>query len=264
CGKLLLSSYDGSVRLMDIEKQKFEDVFVHPEQDEMISHFDIEQNSSVLWISDGSGSAICSDLRSPSKTIFHLSDKKINTIHLNPVNQQYLCIGGLDRTVKLFDVRNMKLSGDIQDEAPLIEPLMVLPHNLSVNAAYWDPKGLDIISTSFDDTLGLWKNVLKKRESGLIKIRHNNQTGRWVQKFKAVWMGQDACYFGSGTPTSQASSLVIGNMQRTVDIYSGNNGSQAASLQEISLTAIPAVNVFHPYLPLIASGNASGRMNIWC
>jgi WD repeat-containing protein 76 len=56
--------------------------------------------------------------------------------------------------------------------------------------------------------------------------------------------------------------LVIGNMNRSVNIFNAK-GEQMAVLSETKLTAIPAVNVFHPSLPMIVSGNASGRMNIW-
>ncbi|KAJ3059833.1 hypothetical protein HDU98_004140, partial [Podochytrium sp. JEL0797] len=259
--KVLLSSYDGSIRLMDIESRKFTEVFVHPD-DDMVSHFDVGQSAHLLWVSDGLGSAALVDTRVPvatSPSFFDLSEKKINTIHWNPTDQNYIAIGGLDRTVKVFDVRNMKPS--VPGDEDLVEPVMTLPHRLSVNSAYWDPSGKDIISTSFDDTLGLWKNVLVEKESGLVKIRHNNNTGRWVQKFKAVWRGQDSVHYHASSVAPYSPTLVIGNMQRTVDLYDGDKGMQIASLQESSLTAIPAVNVFHPFLNVIVSGNASGRMN---
>ncbi|KAJ3009344.1 UNVERIFIED_CONTAM: hypothetical protein HDU68_002747 [Siphonaria sp. JEL0065] len=272
--KVYLSCFDGSIRLMDIETQKFQEVFLHPDQD-MISHFDLGLNANLLWISDGSGAATHLDIRAPRPgatnppKFYQLSEKKINTIHINPVNQNHIVIGGLDRTVKIFDVRNMKpISSNNSNDTEvleLVEPLITLEHRLSVNAAYWDPKGVDIVSTSFDDTLGLWKNVMTEKEDGLIKIHHNNQTGRWVQKFKGVWRGQDACHYSTAASHAfDPSAIVIGNMQRTVDIYSGVTGTQNASLRESSLTAIPAVNVFHPSLNLIVSGNASGRMNVWC
>ncbi|KAI9327054.1 WD40-repeat-containing domain protein [Obelidium mucronatum] len=267
--KLLMSCFDGSIRIMDFETHKFREIFVHPDE-EMISHFDLCQNSNVLWISDGAGEASQLDLRvSPTKTsaTVVLSEKKINTIHINPTSQNHIVIGGLDRTVKIFDVRNMK-AGNSVETPDLVDPLLTLSHRLSVNSAYWDPKGVDVLSTSFDDTLGLWKDVLNKKEDGLVKIRHNNQTGRWVQKFKAVWKGQDSCHYtnfaAAVSNNSISSAIVIGNMQRTVDVYNGTSGNLVSSLYDPSLTAIPAVNVFHPCLDMIVSGNASGRMNVWC
>lgn len=287
--QVFLSSYDASLRLMDIETSTFKELYVHPDE-EMISHFDVEKSSNfqTIWFSDGFGSAGMVDLRIPRNDecvqFLTLSEKKINTIHINPIHSHYMVVAGLDRTAKIFDLRKI----DRQAHDALIEPLQVLEHRLSVNCAYWDPKGNDILSTSFDDTLGLWKDVIEKDRSGLISIKHDNNTGemiisfkslslslklkhlktsssshpgRWVQKFKAVWRGQDLC--STITPSSEKSAIVVGNMKRIVDIYSGDKGRPLATLTDVSLTAIPAINVWHPTLNVIVSGNASGRMNVW-
>ncbi|KAJ3135390.1 hypothetical protein HK100_002752 [Physocladia obscura] len=275
---VLLSSYDGSIRSMDIERGIFTDLFVHPNhRNEIVTHFDLSYPSSyIIWATDGSGACVAIDSREPvemTRKFHQLSDKKINTIHLNPADPNILAVAGLDRTVKVFDIRYMggngqnhrrKVADDANDD-DLVEPVFTLEHSLSVNSAYWDPSGKDLLSTSFDDSIGLWKNVLKSREAGLLKIKHNNQTGRWVQKFKAVWRGQDGFYNDRQKAAAEIvlpSAIVVGNMQRAVDLY-GPNGIRLASLTDVSLTAIPAVNVFHPYLNIIVSGNASGRMNVW-
>ncbi|KAJ3242015.1 WD repeat-containing protein 76 [Chytriomyces hyalinus] len=269
--KVFMSSYDGSLRLMDIETKQFSDLYIHPTEFEMISHFDVCQNSNLVWISDGSGGATLLDTResnSKPSVIHQLSEKKINTIHVNPVNPNYIVIAGLERSVKIFDIRRLNVkeksgSEGSDGEDGVVEPLLSLEHRLSVNSAYWDPLGKDIVSTSFDDTLGLMKDVLNKKEAGVIRIRHNNQTGRWVQKFKAVWRGQESVYSLTESYSAKDSAIVVGNMQRSVDLYSGESGNQVAQLVDASLTAIPAVNVFHPTLNMIVSGNASGRMNVW-
>ncbi|KAJ3399658.1 hypothetical protein CcCBS67573_g04813 [Chytriomyces confervae] len=269
--KVFMSSYDGSLRLMDLETKQFSDLFIHPAEFEMISHFDMCQNSNLLWISDGSGGATLLDTResnSKPAVIHQLSEKKINTIHVNPANPNYIAVAGLERSVKIFDIRRLNVkekSGNEESDGEdgIVEPLLSLEHRLSVNSAYWDPLGKDIISTSFDDTLGLMKDVLNKKGAGVIRIRHNNQTGRWVQKFKAVWRGQESVYSMTQGYSAKDSAIVVGNMQRSVDLYSGESGSQIAQLVDASLTAIPAVNVFHPTLNMIVSGNASGRMNVW-
>jgi WD repeat-containing protein 76 len=79
--------------------------------------------------------------------------------------------------------------------------------------------------------------------------------GRWIQKFKAVWRPSQS--------SDGQSVFVIGNMKRSVDIYSGKNGNHIISLHDDALTAIPSVNAFHPSLDMIISGNASGRMCVW-
>lgn len=72
-----------------------------------------------------------------------------------------------------------------------------------------------------------------------------------MQKFKAVWK-----------ENQNEQVICIGNMNRSVDVY-GVNGMPLAILSEPLLTAIPAVNAFHPSHAIIVSGNASGRMTVW-
>ena len=80
-----------------------------------------------------------------------------------------------------------------------------------------------------------------------------------MHKFKATWRPF------AHQETGEA-IFAIGNMGRKVDIYGQKDGSQFASLSDPEkLTAIPAINAFHPNpaCNMIASGNASGRISIW-
>ena len=86
-------------------------------------------------------------------------------------------------------------------------------HNKSATAAYWDPRGRQIVSTSYDDTLrckycgrfcslmlmaffctvwsldaaSLDQDKSFKSFEPISKIRHNCQTGKWVSLLKAQW-----------------------------------------------------------------------------
>ncbi|KAI8895729.1 WD40-repeat-containing domain protein [Globomyces pollinis-pini] len=236
---LFSCSVDGSIRKMDIVKGQFDEVYVHPDE-VSINYFDLVKQGG--WFSTSQGEIGQFDLRKrlgSLKATYLASSKKINTVHVNPRHEHLLCTAGLDGTVRIFDVRNLKSSED------LIDPLLSFQHSKSVNSAFWDPTGTDIISTSFDDTLNLWKSA-HSDNSQHIKIRHNNNTGRWIQKFKAEWDKQN---------------ILIGNMKRSVDIFN-NQGDLESKLEE-TVTAIPAVNVGHPTLPLILSGNGSGKMMLW-
>jgi hypothetical protein len=60
--------------------------------------------------------------------------------------------------------------------------------------------------------------------------------------------------------------MAIGNMNQTVDIYSGETGEEITYLYDRDhITAIPSVAQFHPNTenPLLLTGNASGRMVCW-
>ena len=63
-------------------------------------------------------------------------------------------------------------------------------------------------------------------------------------------------------PQDDIQKFVIGNMNRFVDVYSGE-GHQIAQLGGDSVTAVPAVAQFHPTKDWIAAGTASGKLCLW-
>lgn len=131
------SSYDSSIRRMDIIAGKSMEMYVAPgKSDWGITHFDLRQNS--CWFCNGEGEAGTFDSRGPTKDtqIYAISGKKVNTIHINPESPEYFVTAGLDRSIKIFDIRNMKVNDD-----DLVQPICEMTHNLSVNSAYWNPKG---------------------------------------------------------------------------------------------------------------------------
>lgn len=230
--KIYMSSYDTTMRCMDIVAGEITQAMIHPHK-EMITHFDLDSNG-CCWLSTGDGDAGFFDPRSPKPIKYYeLSAKKLNTIHVNPVKPMF-AVCGLDRTIKIFDVRKLEA-----------EPLFELEHDKSVNSAYWNMNGDTIVSVSFDDTVAVWTDFaipICKR------IKHDNNTGRWVQKFKAVMKRNDNVF-------------CVGNKKRHVDVYS----TEAKLIGKLSsnMTSIPAINVFHPTVNTIVSGNSSGRMTVW-
>lgn len=191
----------------------------------------------MIWFSTHGGQIGLFDPRSKSEPDYYdISPKKLNTIHFHK-NKLNFCTAGLDGLVRIFDARNLE------------DTVSTFEHDKSVNSAYWDDFGEDILSTSFDDTLSIWKDALKTNTS--VKIKHNNQTGRWIQKFKAVWN------------TTTEKTIMVGNMKRGIDLYDPHGRFIFQLNDPEKLTAIPAVNVFHPHVDMIVSGNASGKMTIW-
>lgn len=77
--------------------------------------------------------------------------------------------------------------------------------------------------------------------------------------FRTVWNQNKR--FGVDHP-----HFVVGNMKHPASIYSGESVSKIVDLyDEDRITAIPAVNEFHPTLDTLAmvSGNGSGRVVCW-
>ena len=63
-------------------------------------------------------------------------------------------------------------------------------------------------------------------------------------------------------PSDGIQRLVIGNMNRFVDIYTAK-GDQLAQLGGDNITAVPAVAQFHPTNDWVAAGTASGKLCLW-
>jgi WD40 repeat protein len=172
------SSFDGSIKMLDLERQTFESVYESDDKDP-IAWIDISGHS--MWHCTHSGYVGHLDLRSNDCVLHVANSKKLNTVHINPINSNYFVTAGLDNFVNIFDIRNLKVEDGLLVQANSFK------HGKSVNSAFWDPIfGNDIVSMSFDDTIGIWKNALDAKSSH-IAIAHNNDTGRWVQKFKAYW-----------------------------------------------------------------------------
>jgi hypothetical protein len=63
-------------------------------------------------------------------------------------------------------------------------------------------------------------------------------------------------------PQDGLQKMVIGNMNRFVDIYAAD-GTQLAQLGGEGITAVPAVAVFHQTNDWVAAGTASGKLCLW-
>lgn len=60
------------------------------------------------------------------------------------------------------------------------------------------------MSTSFDNTLGVWAASFTKKGGAALKsarsIGHDNETGRWILPFRAIWApAGDAILVGEAT-----------------------------------------------------------------
>ncbi|CAG8460967.1 9472_t:CDS:2 [Acaulospora colombiana] len=240
--QLFTCSYDGSIRFMDLNKAKFVEALVSRD---LLSCIDFHPNSKVMYFSTNDGKFGIKDLREPVETYeeYSLHDKKIGCISISPTKPELLVTSSLDKSIRLWDVRNLK------DAETLIQEV---PFKYSVTSSYWSPNGDQVVSTSFDDTVRVFD--LDERNLKLrLTIPHDNQTGRWVTMLRATWHPNPNVH----------PHFIIGNMRKSADIISGINGELIWNMRDKQLTTIPAVNAFHPSLNFIASGNASGKMFSW-
>ena len=257
------SSYDSSIRKMDLEKGVSTQVFAPSdiEDDMPISAMDMAHSEpSILYFSTLHGGVGRYDLRAPgSDEVWTLSEQKIGGFSLHPLQPHLLATASLDRTMKIWDTRKISGKGDLRHPALLGEHESLL----SVSHASWSAAG-HIATSSYDDTVKIYDftdasswgpghDISAKSMEPAHKIHHNNQTGRWVTILKPQWQKR---------PHDGIQKFVIANMNRFVDVFA-SDGSQLAQLDGEGITAVPAVAHFHPTMDWVAGGNGSGKLCLW-
>ena len=195
---LYTSSYDSSIRAIDLEKSIAMEVYGPSDHgaDEPISGVDMSvDNPNILYFTTLNGAFGRHDTREGAGTteLYQLSEKKIGGFSLHPLAPHFLATASLDRTMKLWDLR--KITKKL--------PTLVGEHEsrLSVSHASFNSAG-QVATSSYDDSIKIHsfgvggKTGTKSLESMMswkaghqidqevmkpeVVIRHNNQTGRWV------------------------------------------------------------------------------------
>jgi len=275
------SAYDCTVRKLSFTSGISTEVFSM--DDTLITCVDLPVTGNEMWISDAEGGLTHLDLREDRSKArwFQVSDHKIGSVSVNPTAPHYLVAASNSRAMRIWDARKLQDIGDLPSEREnpndfdqsIIKEYLESPkskgclradwqHGKSVSSAYWDPRGKSIVSTCYDDLLRLWEfsgSVLKctstfpsSRPSS--QIRHSCQTGRWVTVFKAQWSPNPDYY----------PHFTVGNMEHSLDIYSGKGELVARLADRTKISAVQAVTCSHPnVLERVASGNASGRCVLW-
>jgi WD40 repeat protein len=282
---LLSSSYDGSVRLLDIESQVFEEVFATYNNDSMykdkigygtdqgynswIQSMELDhrvESGKCFYLSTSEGGVMHIDLRAAAATTnkggkltFNtvLSERKINTISLHP-DGYIMATAGLTGIVQLWDVRKMEVKKD--------KAKAVAWHDAgrSINSAYFSPSGRRLLTTTQSNKLEIFEDahLLANATKGImtpkISVRHDNQTGRWLSTFMAKW--HPSIMVGG-----EQEMFIVGSMQkpRCIEIYS-QDGKVLREVRGDALSAVASRCCFHPNANrLIAvGGNSSGRVTI--
>jgi hypothetical protein len=248
--RLLTCSYDGSLRCLDPEAGAWHELHASADGDEY-SAFDATPDGGALYVADNRGGVRLLDTRAGSVAgaPMRLHEKRINTVHLEPGAGTLLATACGDAHVCVWDVR--ALGGSSGRGGP--KPLASLAHGKSCQSAFFAPDGSSrLLSTSYDDTLTVWHEL--GGDGGgkaLTRVKHDNQTGRWVIPFRAVW-----------TPASDA--LVCGSMKRESEIIDAATGRHCAKLASGELmTAIPSRHACHYQRLALAAATASGRVHVW-
>lgn len=157
--------------------------------------------------------------------------------------------GGLDCTVKLWDLRRLAKNQD--------SPVAEYFGGKSINSAFFSPKGQYVVATTMSDKLDILKDFhLEKRSNKPTKpwksIRHDNRTGRWLTTFNARWH-------------PSLDIFCVGSMAhpRRIEIFSPET-YLVRGVSGDALTAVASRCCFHPTSDrlIVVGGNSSGRVTI--
>lgn len=140
--KLFTSSYDGSIRYLDLVKQQFiESYVVSADASDHLGSISIDSTGQQLWFADVDGAVTLKDVRTPKNEMVYrktLHEKKIGCVNVNPKYGNLIVTSSLDRTMRIWDIRTFGKNTKVEEP---IEELAQFPHNLSVTSAMWSPDG---------------------------------------------------------------------------------------------------------------------------
>ncbi|KAL3924732.1 MAG: hypothetical protein SGPRY_003833 [Prymnesium sp.] len=249
---LLSCSHDGCLRSLDLGGVgKSVVLCTAPEVDgETAMMHDISEadDAGSVYVCCSDGSVMFVDPRSPTARVLgRLHEKKIFTVQRSAVQPSLLATASLDRTARVWDVRQLDVKGKS------IKPLCTIEHGLSVTGAHWSPVGCRLLTTCNDNTLRVFSSGTSwSRPSCIVSPSHNCKTGRYITSFQAVW-----------APASD-SVFVCGSLRqpRGVDVYSTSEEMPVLRLQDDNQTSVTSLHCFHQS-GAMAAANGSGRVMLW-
>lgn len=267
--KMFTTSYDGTVRMLDLEKEAFSLAFEAPESIYDTYFGDscfLYNQPDAVYLSKADGSVGLVDFRTSSNNYawtYEVQEARLTSVEQHPTNEHILITAGSkDGGIAIHDVRKAGNGWKAINYMTL--------HNKSINAAYASPDGNYIISVSQDDTIRTWKNFLGNASSIECSVlRHNNFTGRWLSTFRPAF------------DPKRAHTMVLGSMlqPRRLEIFNikesdakASKGSKASSAFELELicnlsgdyfSSVNSRNCFHPKLELVLGSNSSGKVHLF-
>lgn len=275
--QLVTASYDGSCRINDLSKLVSMVLFVVGDKDDTAGISDLTVvGVNQFYATTLAGEFLRRDLREPTKNseYLRLHDKKIGGFCVNPNASHQIASASLDRTMRIWDLRNIKklVFSEIDDGLKAPHLYGAFPSRLSISNVDWNENNV-LVCNGYDDKIQLldyskeliseWTDTYlpssKKLKTGEVPenlrstktIAHNCQTGRWVSILKARWQKHPADGF---------QKFAIANMKRSIDVFS-EGGERLVSLYNAEMmTAVPAVIAFHATQNWVVGGSSSGKV----
>jgi len=253
--KLISSSHDGTVRCLDLAKEAF-DLLVATDDIFQDSGFtcasQVSHSPENLYLAGYEGSTGLLDLRSRKLSWVHgeAHAKKVNSIEAHPTREHVFISSSTDRVVTLWDDRKPK------------KEVWSIAHTNSINNASFSPTGAYLLITCQDHKLYLHADPVAAPftaasppdlSTAQYRIKHNNNTGRWLSKFWPTW------------DPKHPDAFVVGSLEqpRRIEVFSASSGFQIASVRSEWMNSVQSINQFHPSRNILVGANSSGRVHLF-
>lgn len=247
---LLSVSYDGTLRCGDVTKAVFDEVY--RDEAASFSSFDfLSDDCSKLLVGHWDADVSVVDRRTPGTScelLAQVNSKTVRTVHVHPVNRNYFITAGAG-DVSIYDLRLLKPKG--------MRPVASLIGNTkSVGSAYFSSiTGNRVVTICADDRIRVYDTTSLHSEAPplLLSLKHNNNTGRWLTRFRPVWdPRQEDCF-------------VVGSMvqPRQIEVFHESGELVHAFTDADYLGSVCSINVMHPTKNILVGGNSSGRVHVF-
>jgi len=257
---LISTSYDGTTRMLDTERQEHTILYGEKEFIEQggWTSWHSQVSADTFLISQGkTGTLALVDRRvgweSPA-TKYKVFDRlHAKTISVHPLQNNIFLTCNNKGGCYIFDTRKTTKSSN-----ELMTPISeLLGHTKSLSSCLFSPTtGNQVVTISTDDKLRLFNTTqTSKTIAPQCQIRHNNQTGRWLTPLRASWH-----------PTREG-MLATGSMERPrqIEVWGTSSGSldMVAKLRGDELGSVCSLVEIHPSREVVVGGNSSGRVHVF-
>jgi WD40 repeat protein len=296
---ILTSSYDGSVRMLDLHKLDSSEVAYlndpYETDDYPLGVSDINlcyDNPHILYMTTLSGNFYQYDMRTKftnvdEKHLVRLHDKKIGSFSINPNRSYQIATASLDRSLRIWDLRKVnKTNGKWSEFIDQFSPHLYggFTSRLSISGVDWNHENR-LVCNGYDDHIYVfdlngthelpivneWKVDYVAHSTKTKKTKKQDPSELPLDNLVPMNKIRHNCQTGrwvsilkskwQSTPKDGVQKFVIANMNRGLDIYD-QEGKIIGHLNE-SVGAVPAVCGLHPTNNWVVGGSASGKMYLF-
>ncbi|XP_046390032.1 DNA damage-binding protein 2-like [Ischnura elegans] len=204
------------------------------------SALDVCTSNRTVVVGDTKGYVTMMTLEGQEIWTSRLHNKKVAHTEFSPRENWLLTTASLDRTVRMWDIRNMKNSY-----------LELLPHEKAVNSAYFSyTDGCRLLTTDQHSQLRVYRGPLWTLENVII---HPHRQFQHLTSIKAQWHPLEDIIVVGRYPDPSMNDCV-GDDLRAIDFFDAESGSLLYQLFRIGVSGIVSLNAFNHLGEYLASG----------